>query len=194
LKKILLTAFEPFGGSDINSSAMVLDKVKNKDRDAVITKMTLPVLYAKAFEMLKELIEEVEPDFVVCMGQAGGRDKICLERIAVNVNNSASPDNDGVIKTDKTIIAGGDAAYNTNLPYRKMVDAAGDYAAVSCSAGTYICNDVFYRLMNYIKTEDMQILGGFLHLPFTEHFGKMPYIDLEKQADIVGMMLSALGD
>ncbi|MDX1359383.1 MAG: pyroglutamyl-peptidase I [Clostridia bacterium] len=194
MRKILLSAFEPFGGSDLNSSAMVLEKISLMDRDAVITKMTLPVLYEKAFYLLKDKIKQVNPDAVVCMGQAGGRNKVCVERIAVNINDSSAPDNGSTIKTDETIIQGKPAAYYTNLPYKKMVAATGDEAAVSYSAGTYICNDIFYRLMEYIETEDLHITGGFLHLPFTEHFGKMPYIDLEKQADIVWTMLQAMGE
>jgi len=194
LKKILLTAFEPFGGLDLNSSAMVLEKTEFKDRPGIITKMTLPVLYASAFELLKKKIIRLKPDVVVCMGQAGGRKKISIERIAVNINSGAIPDNEGIIKTDELIVHGGPEAYFTTLPYERMLSPSGDSAALSYSAGTYICNDLFYRLMNYIKKENLHIQSGFLHLPFTEHFGKMPYMDLEIQVRVVEAMLAVVGD
>lgn len=194
MKRILLTAFEPFGGLDLNASKMVLDKINERHRGAVVTKMTLPVLYASAFEILRKEIEAAEPDIVICMGQAGGRDKICVERVAVNINSGRLADNAGVLKKDTLIIQNGREAYFTNLPYKDMIAAGGEDAAVSHSAGTYICNDIFYRLMAYIEGSDTGMIGGFLHLPYTEHFGKMPYINLETQTGTVENMLSVLGE
>ncbi len=178
----------------MNSSSLVLNKIKDKYRAAVITKMALPVIYATAFKLMKETINELRPDAVVCMGQAGGRSKVCIERIAVNINNSTVADNNGEVKTDSLIIPFGAAAYFSSLPYKKMLAASGGNTVLSYSAGTYICNDIFYRLMNYIKTEDMRMSGGFLHLPFTEHFDKMPYMDLETQVCVVQSMLAVMGD
>lgn len=142
---------------------------------------------------LEKEIADLVPDAVICMGQAGGRKKISIERIAVNINNSQMPDNGGIIKTDATIKDKGPSAYFTNLPYKKMLELSKDDAVISYSAGTYICNDIFYRLMDYINTVNPHIKGGFLHLPYTEHFGKMPYTDLKTQVRVAEAMLEALG-
>lgn len=193
-KKILFTAFEPFGGLDMNSSSMVLDNLKDGYGDTAIVKMTLPVLYKEAFDMLLKNIHNLQPDAVVCMGQAGGRQDICIERLAVNINHSNSPDNGGVSKNDAKIINEGPAAYFTNLPSDAMLSAGNGHVRLSFSAGTYICNDIFYRLMNYIETEGYGIKGGFLHLPFTEHFGKMPYKNLKTQLEAIESMLAVMGE
>lgn len=193
-KKILVTAFEPFGGLELNSSALVLEKLKQKYKNIEVMKLQLPVLYKEAYDILEKTIEELSPDVVICMGQAGGRKKISIERIAVNINNSLSKDNSGITKIDDTIKNNGPSAYFTNLPYKQMLSASGNAVVMSYSAGTYICNDIFYRLMDYIITDNPGIKGGFLHLPYTEHFGKMPYTDLESQVSAVESMLAALGE
>lgn len=194
MKKILVTGFEPFNGMDMNSSSMVLNKIKCENRNAVIVKMLLPVLYEKAFDMLRQRADEMKPDCIICMGQAGGRKKIIIERIAVNINSSAAADNDGIIKTDELIAPKGPDAFFTSLPYERMLSAGGQDVSLSYSAGTYICNDILYRLMKYIKSEDLNMTGGFLHLPFTEHFGKMPYIELKNQIKAVENMIDVIGE
>ena len=193
-KKILVTAFEPFGGLELNSSALVLEKLKQKYKNIEVMKLQLPVLYKEAYDILEKTIEELSPDVVICMGQAGGRKKISIERIAVNINNSLSKDNSGITKIDDTIKNNGPSAYFTNLPYKQMLSASGNAVVMSYSAGTYICNDIFYRLMDYIITDNPRIKGGFLHLPYTEHFGKMPYTVLESQVSAVESMLAVLGE
>lgn len=194
MKKVLISAFEPFGGLKQNSSLLVQHDLKLIYENIEISKVILPVLYKTAFEKLLLKIEKEKPDIVLCMGQAGGRQKLTVERIAVNINNGKIADNEGTLKTDEIIMNSAPNAYFTNLPYRTMIDAGNDKVVISYSAGTYICNDIFYRLMNYIKTTDLDIKGGFLHLPYTEHFGKMPYIDLETQVKVVESMLTVLGE
>ncbi len=194
MKKVLISAFEPFGGLTLNSSLLVQQGLKSIYKNIEISKVVLPVLYKVAFDKLLSIIDEVKPDIVLCMGQAGGRQKLAIERIAVNINNGTIADNGGTLKTDETIVDSGPEAYFANLPYRAMIDVANDKAVISYSAGTYICNDIFYRLMHRIKTAGLNIKGGFLHLPYTEHFGKIPFIDLKTQVTVVESMLAVLGE
>jgi len=194
VKKVLISAFEPFGGLTLNSSLLVQQGLKLIYKNIEVSKIALPVLYKTAFDKLLLKIDEEKPDAVLCMGQAGGRQKISVERIAVNINNGIIADNGGTLKTDEIIVDSGPEAYFTNLPYKAMIDAADDKVAISYSAGTYICNDIFYRLMYHIKTADLNIKGGFLHLPYTEHSDRMPFIDIKTQVMIVESMLAVLGE
>ncbi len=194
MKKIIVSAFEPFGGFNVNSSYLVLQQLKPRYGDTEVSLIVLPVLYKKAFDLLKTAIEKEKPDYIICMGQAGGREKVCIERIAVNINSAASADNEGTIKTDEIIIPYGPNAYFTNLPHKDMLGICGGDTVISYSAGTYICNDIFYRLMNFIENSDREIKGGFIHLPFTEHFDKMSYMKLEKQLKTVEAILTAAED
>ena len=150
-KKILITAFEPFGGLDLNSSSMVLDNIKSTYKNILVSKQKLPVLYGEAFAILSGYMDSFKPDLVICMGQAGGRKNISIERIAVNINSGTLPDNGGILKTDRIIIEKSPNAYFTNLPYKKMLEAGKQQVQLSYSAGTYICNDIFYRLMHNIN-------------------------------------------
>ena len=194
MKKILISAFAPFGGMELNSSSLVMNSLKTFHPGLKVIKVLLPVLYEEAFNILKAAVEDYKPDFVICMGQAGGRTKISIERIAVNINNASLPDNRGVIKTDELINSKSSNAYFTTIPYKRMISAGNEHTAVSYSAGTYICNDVFYRMLDYSELAHMHIKWGFLHLPFTEHFGKMPYINLETQVETIEAMISVMGE
>jgi pyroglutamyl-peptidase len=195
MKNLILSAFEPFGKDNINSSALVMEMIPDICGSVRIEKVILPVVFKTAYEVLIDFIGRSNPDFVLCLGQAGGRSKLTLETIAVNVNNAESPDNRGQIMRDKTIIAGGEVAYSTRLPVIKMVAACStDLAASSYSAGTFVCNDLFYRMLYDERNGSLKYKTGFLHLPYTEHFGKMPFIESKNQAETVMAMISALGD
>lgn len=194
MNTLLISAFEPFGKYDINSSSIVLDILPQVIDNINVKKIILPVVYGKAFDILLKYANEIKPDYIICMGQAGGRKSILLERIAVNVNNSEASDNSGTILRDKTIIQDGNAAYMTKIPVLDMLlECNSAIARTSYSAGAFVCNDIFYRcLHHYVENKDVNV--GFLHLPYTQHFGKMPFIDSNEQADSIVKMISALGD
>lgn len=194
MKKILVSSFEPFGDMKINSSSLIMNRLESNYAGIRLSSVLLPVVYKEAFDILLGKMNSCNPDFVMCMGQAGGRSSISLEKAAMNVNSSPMPDNKGIIKSDEPIIADGPAAYFTNLPYKKIIDAIGPNLKISYSAGTYICNDIFYRLMHNINTADRSLKGGFIHLPYTEHFGKMPYMDLLTQLKIIETMIAVMGE
>jgi len=170
VKKLLLTAFEPFAGEKINPS---LEAARQMSRvafsGAVIDTAELPVDRHQAVTTALELIHESRPDIIIMLGEAGGRFRINPERIAINVDDFRIPDNAGNQPKDEPIVEGGPAAYFSTLPIRAMVDqiiSAGIPAAISNTAGTYLCNRLFYSVMHAISTEGLPAIAGFMHLPY----------------------------
>lgn len=189
---ILLTGFEPFGGEKMNPSWQAVMALPDKrmvrlpslgegaeeSETVFLYKREIPVVYRKAPDAVRAAIREVKPTIVICVGQAGGRKGITPERLGVNLRDAAAPDNEGTICTDEVIDREGPAAYWTKLPVKRMVQAMKDNglsASVSYSAGTYVCNDVLYSLLNDLSRPERQALwGGFIHVPFALEQGKHP--------------------
>ena len=129
----------------------------------------LPTSYAKSAPALAGALEEIDPDIVLCVGQAGGRAGLCLERVAINIQDARIPDNDGQQPIDRPVVKGGPAAYLATLPIKACVAAmreAGLPAVVSNSAGTFVCNHIFYALMDMLCRRRRPARGGFLHIPY----------------------------
>lgn len=170
MKKIIVSAFEPFGGSGRNSSLDTLTALPGILYGHEIIKLTLPVVYGECGQALREKIAEYDPSdlaAVICLGQAAGRGSITPEYVAVNVRHARSADNAGV-KYEMAPIGNGADAYITGLPVTKMVErmkAADVPAAVSFTAGTYVCNDLMYAAVEYCKPKG--ITAGFVHLPLS---------------------------
>ncbi len=173
--KIILTGFEPFGGMDKNPSwdgvSLVPDTISNNKGEQIsVIKLRLPVVFSGAFELLKDKIISVRPSCVICTGLAASRSDITPEVIAVNVMSGRIADNSGFRPDwEKIDPCGPDGLFST-LPYREMVSAVnalGISSSLSFSAGTFVCNDLFYRLMKYAVTEDnaRQFKAGFIHVP-----------------------------
>lgn len=170
---ILLTGFEPFGGESVNPSweiARALDGWTCEGR--TVRAVRLPCAFGDALRTLDEALAAHRPELVVCLGQAGGRAEISIERAALNVDDARIPDNLGRQPVDAAVVAGGPAAYFSTLPIKAMardVRAAGIEAAVSNTAGTFVCNHVFYAMMHRLATLPAlaQARGGFVHVPYT---------------------------
>ncbi len=170
MTRVLLTGFEPFDGAAVNPSweAVRLAASWNDARFDVAA-VELPCVFGAAARVLREAVADQEPEVVVCVGQAGGRPDITIERVAVNVDDARIPDNAGNQPVDVPVAHGGPAAYFSGLPIKACVSAvraAGLPASVSQTAGTYVCNHVFYALMHLIATEHPRCRGGFVHVPF----------------------------
>jgi len=190
MKKLILTAFEPFGDNNINPTIDILNNIPNVVNNIRIIKKVLPVVYDKCFDILKPIIEKEEPDYIIGMGLAGGRKGICIERIAVNMKSASISDNEGNIYHGKEIKENGIVGYFTNLPHNQlMVDKKIDY---SFSAGTYICNNLFYLIMEYVNNKDIH--GGFIHVPYSEAFNKEPFIPIKEQNEIIHKLIAKLGE
>ncbi|MDP3386272.1 MAG: pyroglutamyl-peptidase I [Eubacteriales bacterium] len=167
--KILITGFDPFGGENVNPSYEAIKKISiNNPSIEVITK-ELPTVFKKSIEVLDETIESVKPDVVVCTGQAGGRFDISLERVGINIIDARIPDNDGDQPVDENIFKDGQEAYFSTIPIKAIVKNMrenGIPASVSNTAGTFVCNCIFYGAMYLIDKKYPDIKGGFVHVPF----------------------------
>ncbi|MCB2202473.1 pyroglutamyl-peptidase I [bacterium] len=167
--KILLTGFEPFGESAINPSQMLVETAPDSLGDNVsLFRTILPVDKDRGPAKLVAALNDHQPDAVLCFGLALGRPKISLERVAVNLMDYRLPDNAGNTIQDTPIEPDGPAAYFSTLPLRTMLTSlqnAGIPTELSLSAGTYLCNQVFYTLMNTLSSREKSIPAGFIHLP-----------------------------
>ncbi|WML43958.1 pyroglutamyl-peptidase I [Neobacillus sp. PS3-40] len=170
MKKILVTGFDPFGGEPINPALEAVNLLSGKEISGyeVVTR-EIPTVFGKAIDSLTGAIDEINPAIVICVGQAGGRSTITPERIAINVDDASITDNENNQPIDEEIVQEGPAAYFSKLPIKAMVkkmNENGIPASISNSAGTFVCNHIFYGLMNYLDTSKKDIRGGFIHIPF----------------------------
>ena len=167
--KALVTGFEPFGGEPINPALEALERLPPRLGSVAIATRVLPSVFGQALDALEEAVRATAPDIVLCVGLAGGRPALSLERVALNIDDARIPDNRGRQPIDLPVVAGGPAAYFATLPIKAAVAAlrdAGLPAIVSNSAGTFVCNHVFYGLMHLAATRRLDFRGGFLHVPF----------------------------
>jgi pyroglutamyl-peptidase len=167
--KALVTGFEPFGGDGINPSSLAVDRLKKKYGSLVVHTATLPCSFARSTGVLQEAIDKARPDIVLCVGLAGGRSELCLERVGINVQDARICDNDGKQPIDKPVVKNGPAAHFATLPIKACVAAmrqAGLAATVSNTAGTFVCNHILYALMDIASRHPTALRGGFLHVPY----------------------------
>ena len=167
--KLLLTAFSPFGGEKINPSLEAVKLVKDKILETDIIKLEVPTVFGKSIKIVADMIEKEKPDYVLCVGQAGGRYVITPERVAINIDDARIPDNEGRQPIDIPIFADGEPAYFSNLPVKAMVEEIrkeGLPASLSNSAGTYVCNHLMYGVLYTLSKKFKEVKGGFIHVPF----------------------------
>ena len=167
--KILLTAFTPFDGESINPALEAMKLLPDKIGNLEVIKLEIPTVFGKSARLVLETIEQEKPDYVLSIGQAGGRAEITPERIAINIDDARIPDNEGNQPVDWPIVPDGENAYFSNLPIKAMVEAMkkeGIPAAVSNSAGTYVCNHLMYSVLYYLKKNALPIKAGFIHVPY----------------------------
>jgi pyroglutamyl-peptidase len=167
-KTVLLTGFEPFNGATINPAWEAVRALKGwVDGDFMVEILQLPCVFGQANRVLCGAVDEIKPDVVIAVGQAGGRADLTVERVAINVDDAPIADNDGQQPVDAPIAADGPAAYFASLPVKAIVGAMrerGLRASVSQTAGTFVCNHVFYGLMHHLQGRD--VTGGFVHVPY----------------------------
>jgi pyroglutamyl-peptidase len=167
--KILLTAFDPFGGASVNPALEAVKLVTGNLPGVEIVKLEVPTVFRKSIETVTAAIDREKPDAVLCIGQAGGRPDLTPERIAINVDDARIPDNEGKQLLDTPVVSGGPAAYFATLPIKAMVAAireAGLPASVSNTAGTFVCNHLMYGVLHHLATHCPRVRGGFMHVPF----------------------------
>jgi len=175
---VLVTGFEPFGGASINPSWMASQALHGRlVAGHRLIGAQLPTVFGESLHRLRELMHHHRPSLVVCIGQAGGRAALSLERVAINVNDAHIPDNAGAQPVDTPVVAGGPAAYFTSLPIKAMLVSLlgeGINAEVSQTAGTFVCNHVFYGLLHELATRNewSRARGGLIHVPWVPGQGQ----------------------
>jgi len=167
--KVLITGFDPFGGEKINPAWEAVKGIKNIIEGAKIIKLEIPTVFNKSIEKVKEAMELEKPDIVLCIGQAGGRYDITIERVAINVDDARIEDNEKNQPIDIPVFEDGENAYFSNLPIKAMVEeikGQGIPASISNSAGTFVCNHIMYGVLYHINKTYKNMRGGFIHVPF----------------------------
>lgn len=166
---ILFTGFEPFGGERVNPSALVAQSLHGEHIDGwPVTGLVLPCAFGHAIDVLVRALAARRPTLVLCLGQAGGRQGVTVERIAVNRDDARIPDNTGAQPLDQPVVPGAPAAYFSRLPVKALVaalQADGVAATESLSAGTFVCNHLFFGLMHSLRRR-RGVQAGFVHLPW----------------------------
>lgn len=170
MSTVLLTGFEPFDGEIINPSwEMVKQLHAQHFSGAEIIACQLPCVFGRSIDVLNAAIDRYQPAVVLAVGQAGGRQRLSVERVAINVIDARIADNNGQQPIDQRIVADGPAAYFATLPIKGMVRAMLDQgipAEVSQTAGTFVCNQVMYGLLHRLAHEHYPVRGGFIHVPY----------------------------
>jgi pyroglutamyl-peptidase len=165
----LVTGFEPFGSDPVNPSLEAIRRLPPRLGELKLATRVLPTAFGRAIRALEDAVAATAPDIVLCLGLAGGRAALSLERVAINIDDARIADNDGRQPVDHPVVAGGPAAYFATLPIKAAAAGlrqAGLPAIVSNTAGTFVCNHVFYGLMRLAATRCPAMRGGFLHLPY----------------------------
>jgi pyroglutamyl-peptidase len=175
-KVVLVTGFAPFGGERINPSWEIARALPDALADHRIERLRVPTEFGQSIDTVTRAIDRLKPNLVLCLGQAGGRSRMTLERVAVNVSDAVIPDNAGVQLIDTPIRADGPAGLFATLPIKAMVEAmarAGIPAEVSNTAGTFVCNHLMYGVLYHLaaraeNASKVNIRAGFMHVPFME--------------------------
>lgn len=166
---ILVSAFDPFGGEKINPALEAVKSLDDTVGDHQITKLEIPTVFHKSKQVIEQELEQQNYDAVLVIGQAGGRFELTPERIGINVDDARIPDNEKNQPIDQSIQAEGEAAYFSNMPVKRMVEAikgAGVPARLSNTAGTFVCNHILYQLGYIQATRFSNIRFGFIHVPY----------------------------
>ncbi|MDO4336584.1 MAG: pyroglutamyl-peptidase I [Eubacteriales bacterium] len=200
--KLLLTAFDPFGGEPINPALEAVKLVPDQIGSAEIVKLKVPTVFRKSIAVVTEAIAKEQPDAVLCIGQAGGCFDLTLERVAINLDDARIQDNEGNQPIDLPIYENGAPAYFSTLPIKAMVHnirSAGIPASVSNSAGTFVCNHLMYGVLHALAHNDPGIRGGFMHVPFipsqvVNRADPTPCMSLETIAAGIEAAISAIAE
>lgn len=192
MKKLLITGFDCFNSQTVNPSWEAVKRLPDTISEYEIHKLQLPTVYGKAARILLEKARQLQPNVIISVGLAGGRDAVTPERIAVNIRAARIPDNAGVVLDGDRIDPQGPAAYFSTLPVEAMRDAIRGKqipAAVSNTAGSFVCNDVFYSLLHHYSGTEVRC--GFIHVPQLPEQGQ-PSLPLEQIVDALAAAIGTL--
>ncbi len=192
MKHLLITGFAPFGGETVNPSWEAVRRLPDVLGGVVLHKKELPVEFTAAADLVWAETERLRPDAVLCVGQAGGRDAVTPEYVAINLRHARIADTAGCRPQDEPVVPGGPAAYFATVPVRRMA-AAGEETGVPCrcsyTAGTFVCNEVLYTLLHRLR--DTEIPAGFVHVPYLPEQGS-PALPPEETVRALTAMIGAI--
>ncbi|WP_066715814.1 pyroglutamyl-peptidase I [Clostridium sp. Marseille-P299] len=167
--KVLITGFDPFGGEKLNPAFEAVKKLPDTVAGAEVIKLEIPTVFTKSGEAVEKAMKEHKPDVVICVGQAGGRSSITIEKVAINLAEARIKDNEGNQPIDAVLHEDGENAYFTTLPCKAVVRELRENkipAHISYTAGTFVCNDVMYHVLYLIHKKYQNVRGGFIHVPY----------------------------
>ena len=171
-RNLLITGFDPFGGESVNPSWLAVSRLPEKIGAYTVHKMEIPTVFGEAAAKVLEKAVEIQPELILCVGQAGGRSAVTPERIAVNIRDARIADNAGNQPQGEFVATDGPAAYFSTIPVVKMAEAIRNAqipATVSNSAGAFVCNDVLYILLHHYHGSTTRV--GFIHVPYLPEQG-----------------------
>ena len=181
-RKLLITGFDPFGGASVNPAWQAVQLLPDTIADFTVHKLEIPTVFGKASALVMEAADILEPDVILCIGQAGGRAAVTPERIGVNIRDARIPDNEGNTPRGEFCVSEGPAAYFATVPVMAMaeaIQAAGYPGTVSNSAGAFVCNDTLYCLLHHYAGTHVKV--GFIHVPYAPEQGS-PSLPVEQTA------------
>ena len=192
--KILITGFKPFNQDEINPTEKILESIDSHYKSNEIYKLLLNVEYKKDANKIQEEIQKIHPDLVIMMGLAGGRNDVCLEKVALNFRHATIKDNAGILISNEKISSNSPIAYETTLNLNKILDSLNiNRLSISYSAGTFICNDVYYSTLDYINKNNLNTKALFIHFPYlTEQSKTRPTMELDEMIDILYKVLDLI--
>ncbi|WP_022819247.1 pyroglutamyl-peptidase I [Fusobacterium russii] len=189
MKKILVTGFDPFGGEKINPALEIIKLLPSSIEGNEIKVLEIPTVWRESIRVIEEEIKRFNPDFILSIGQAGGRTDISIERVAINIDDFRIKDNAGNQPVDEKIFEDGENAYFSTLPIKAIQKKIKDNkipASISNSAGTFVCNHVFYGLRYLTEMKYKNIKAGFIHIPY------LPEQVIDKDNSIGSMSLETI--
>lgn len=199
---VLVTGFDPFGGEPINPAFEAVRLLPDEIAGARIVKLEIPTAFTRSAELLEHAIEAEHPDVIICVGQAGGRSALTVERIAVNIAEAPIPDNDGDQPAGRLLREDGPAAYCATVPVKAMVANVRAHhlpAFISYTAGTYVCNSIMYHALYLCERRFPGVRAGFVHVPY--ELGQVvdkpegtPSMSLESMARSLAYAIEAVVD
>jgi pyroglutamyl-peptidase len=193
MRTVLITGFEPFDGAEINPSQEIARNLHGMViAGHTVVGALLPCVFGAAIPELQRLLRVHRPALVICVGQAGGRAAITPERVAINIDDARIPDNAGAQPVDRPVVRGAPAAYFSTLPVKAIVAAlcaAGVPSEMSQTAGTFVCNHVFYGLMHALRARK-GVRGGFIHVPFLPEQAQKGQASLPLEDMVFGVALA----
>lgn len=192
MRRLLITGFDPFGGATVNPAWQAVRLLPERIGDFEVHKLGIPTVFGKGAALAAEAAEAIRPQVILCIGQAGGRDAVTPERIAVNIRDARIADNEGNQPQGEFCVPGGPAAYFATVPVAEMAQAirdAGIPGTVSNSAGAFVCNDTLYCLLHRYAGTSTRV--GFIHVPYAPEQGE-PSMAVERTAKALEAAISAL--